>query len=107
MKYGKYVFNDKAQAEEKIADLYLGDNGEPIGVPHDIIRVGHEVISKAEFDEEGNVTKERVESDKYLVDVCWNSPSIVSHPNGWGDYSVEPTSSSHGVVGIDFDKYKF
>ena len=106
MKYGKYVFNDKEQAEEKIADLYLGDNGEPIGVPHDIIRVGHEVISKAEFDDEGNVTKEQVNSDKYLVDVCWNTP-IVDHPYGWKTYSVEPTSSSHGVVGIDFDKHKF
>ena len=107
MKYGKYVFDTKEQAEEKIAALYLGENGEPISVPHDIRKVGHEILSEAEIDSEGNITKERVESDKYLVDVCWNHPSIVSHPEGWGEYSVEPTSSKHGFMGVDFNEHKF
>ena len=59
MKYGKYVFNDKQQAEEKIADLSsTNEAGEVTGHPHDIVKIGHELITEA-YSVEPNGTKHR------------------------------------------------
>ena len=107
MKYGKYVFNDKAQAEEKIADLSsTNEAGEVLGHPHDVVLVGHELITKAEIDAEGNVVTEAVYGDKFLVDVLWNTP-MEDHPQDWKDYSVEPRGTKHRFVGVDFNSNKF
>ena len=55
---------------------------------------------------EGNVVTEAVYSDKFLVDVLWNTP-MTDHPYGWKTYSVEPNGSQHRFVGIDFESNKF
>jgi hypothetical protein len=107
MKYGKYVFNTKEQAEEKIADLSTtNEAGEVLGHPHDIVKIGHELITQAEIDDEGNVVTEAVYSDKFLVDVLWNTP-MADHPYGWKTYSVEPNGTKHRFVGVDFNANKF
>ena len=108
MKYGKYVFNSKEQAEEKIADLSsTNEAGEVLGHPHDIVKIGYELITEAAtIDEEGNVVIEAVYGDKFLVDVLWNTP-MADHPYGWKTYSVEPSASKHRFVGVDFQSNKF
>lgn len=56
-----------------------------------VVELGFLPIEKAEYDEEGNVIKEAVLSDKFSVDVLWES-GIEAR---WNTYEIEPEISSH------------
>lgn len=104
IKVGKYIFESKEQAEYKIKSLGVkkGENGNEYPThSHAIITLGHEVIEEGKTDEKGNVIKEPVLSDKYLVDVVWNG--IEKHPYGWKSYAVTPGGDTlHSFYGIDY-----
>jgi len=104
IKLGKYIFDSEEQAETKIKGLGVDtdDNGNEYSTHnHAIVRLGHEVLEKGEFDAEGNVIKETVLSDKFLIDVAWND--IKDHPYGWKSYAVTPSGELlHNFYGIDY-----
>lgn len=108
----KYEFNRKSDALRYIKELWVEDeegnksrktylvdsedlegNAIQIEKPYiaHVVVLGFLPIEQAEYDEEGNVTKEAVLSDKYSVDVLWES-DIESR---WNTYEIEPEISSH------------
>jgi hypothetical protein len=110
--FKKYEFNTKTTAQKYIKELWVEDeegnksrktysvdsvdeNGDAIQIEKPyiahVVVLGFLPIEKAEYDEEGNVTKEAVLSDKYSVDVLWES-DIESR---WNTYEIEPEISSH------------
>ena len=100
IKVGKYIFDSEAQAETKIKSLGVDEDNNPTH-NHAIVRLGNEVIEEGETDAEGNVIKETVLSDKYLIDVVWNG--IEEHPYGWKSYAVTPSGEPlHNFYGIDY-----
>ena len=109
MKIGKYEFDSKEQFEDKVSKLEEGHN-------HCIVKLGNIVLEPAEYNEEGEVTKEAVLSNKYHVDVAWRINDSYNeegelvkakHPYGWASYSVELTSNgSHSFYGLDYIKNK-
>tara|TARA_R100001591_G_scaffold64948_1_gene74545 strand:+ start:237 stop:536 length:300 start_codon:yes stop_codon:yes gene_type:complete len=96
-KLAKYEFNSLEQANSKIESL--GEH------PHTIIRLRFIEVEKGEYDDEGNVIKEPVYSDKYSVDTIWKG--IDSHPYGWKSYYIEVEGNgSHKVSGVDYQSNK-
>lgn len=102
MRVSKYEFSSKEQADKKIEDLGVSEEGFPTH-NHSIVRLGNIVLSKATYDKEGNELTPATYSDKYHVDVLWQG--INSHPYGWSTYSIdlndEGTHSFFGVSYID------
>jgi hypothetical protein len=100
IKVGKYIFDSEEQAETKIKGLGVDEDNNPTH-NHAIVRLGHEVIEEGETDAEGNVIKEPVLSDNYLIDVVWND--LEDHPYGWKSYAVTPSGEPlHNFYGIDY-----
>ena len=107
-KLAKYEFDSLEQANSKIKSLGVlkdeNDNGIP-SHPHTIIRLGFLVVEQGEYDDEGNVIKEPVYSDKYSVDTIWKD--IDNHPYGWKSYYIEVEGNgSNGILGIDYQANK-
>ena len=83
--FKKYEFNTKSTATKYINELYVEDarktysvdsldeNGDAIQIEKPyiahVVVLGFLPIEQAEYDAEGNVTKEAVLSEKYSVDV--------------------------------------
>ena len=133
MKIGKYAFNSKEQAIEKIEALGVAQDENGNNYPnhsHTIVELGYEVISEAVIDEEGEVVEEAVFGTDYLVDVLWNAEGIttieeeavldeegnvivpavtsIDHPYGWKSYSVEiETEGIHSFMGLNYQSLKF
>lgn len=84
MEHKKYEFNTKSTATK-----YVNELQEPY-IAH-VVVLGFLPIEKAEYDAEGNVTKEAVLSEKYSVDVLWESEI----EGRWNTYEVQPEVSSH------------
>ena len=107
----KYEFSTKSTAKRYIKELWIEDaegnksrktyqvevegleGVELVYRPYiaHVVELGFLPIEQAEYDAEGNVTKEAVLSDKYSVDVLWES-EIESR---WNTYEVQPEISSH------------
>lgn len=104
MRIIKYIFNSKEQAEEKIKRLgvYIDENGnEYKNHKHIIVKLGYEIIEDGEIDEDNNVIKETVFSDRYLIDVLWYN--LEEQPYGWKSYEVIPSGEPiHGFYGVDY-----
>ena len=104
IKVGKYIFDSKEQAETKIKGLGVDSDENGVEYPthiHEIVMLGHEVIEEGETDVDGNVIKDVVLSEKYLIDVLWND--IEEHPYGWKTYAVTPSGNLlHSFYGIDY-----
>jgi len=97
MRIGKYEFKSKEQVQDKIEDLPKGT--------FLIVELGHIVLEEGEYelneDEEMQLIKEPVISDKYHVDVIWYD--IESHPYGWKTYSCDLDSEGmHKFSGIPY-----
>jgi len=87
--FKKYEFNTKSTATKYINELYVEDarktysvdsldeNGDAIQIEKPyiahVVVLGFLPIEQAEYDAEGNVTKEAVLSEKYSVDVIAGS----------------------------------
>jgi hypothetical protein len=132
MKIGKYAFNSKEQALDKIEGLGVAQDEEGNNYPthrHTIVELGYEVISQPVINEEGEVVEEAVYGTDYLVDVLWNSSEItiveeeavldedgmvvtpaitsIDHPYGWKSYSVDiETEGIHGFMGLNYQALK-
>lgn len=119
MKIGKYEFDSKEQFEDKVRSLGVITDEQGNEVPthnHCIVKLGNIVLEPAEYNEEGEITKEAVLSSKYHVDVAWRINDSYNeegelvkakHPYGWASYSVELTSNgSHSFYGLDYIKNK-
>ena len=111
---GKYAFNSKEQAQDKIEDLgtstdYYG-NTYPTH-KHTVVELGLEVISEPVFDGE-DVIEEGVFGTDYLVDVLWHDLEVeedggVDHPYGWKTYSVDiDTEGIHSFLGLNYQDLK-
>ena len=108
----KYEFNRKSDALRYIKELWIEDeegnksrktylvdstdeNGDAIQIEKPyvahVVELGFLPIEKAEYDEEGNITKEAVLSDKYSIDVLWESKIEAR----WNTYEINPEISSH------------
>ena len=111
MKIGKYEFNDKEQAKDKIEDLGVDYDFEGNQYPthnHSIIELGNIVLQKGEYeikDGEMQMIKEPILSDKYHVDVIWQD--LEKHPYGWKTYSCDlETEGMHSFYGLSYLEYK-
>lgn len=108
----KYEFNRKSDALRYVNELWVEDEeGNKLRKTYDaiskdvdgnevtiqkpyiahVVELGFLPIEKAEYDAEGNVTKEAVLSEKYSVDVMWESEI----EDRWNTYEIEPEISSH------------
>jgi len=85
MIYLRYEFNDKEQAEDKIAKL---DD-----VNASFIKLNKFVLIEGVYDEEGEEITAPVLSEGYAVDVLWRD--LDASPYGWKTYEVEPSNPKH------------
>jgi len=122
-KIGKYEFDSLQQAEEKITALGVAthEGNEYPTHKHCIVKLGHIVIEKGEYNEEGEETKAPVLSDKYHLDVLWKlqgaeiieDGEVVGHedptqPEGWAEHAVDVTDNGvHAFMGLEYNDYKF
>jgi len=105
MKIGKYEFKDQAIAEAKIKGLGVDEDGNATH-GHAIVRLGHIVLERGEYDAEGNEITAPILSDKYHIDVAWNG--IDEHPYGWKSSAVAISDGNgvHSFYGVDYQENK-
>ena len=106
MNIGKYEFISSEQAETKIEALGVDSSGEATH-SHAIVRLGNIILENEEYDEEGNIKKDIVLSDKYHLDVLW--VGLEDHPYGWKSYAVSNIIDNgiHHFSNMDYINYKF
>ena len=85
MIYLRYEFNDKAQAESKIAKLE--------DVNASFIKLDKFVMTEGVYDSEGVEITAPVMSNGYALDVLWRD--LDASPYGWKSYEVEPSNPKH------------
>ena len=88
MIYLRYEFNDKEQAEDKIAKL------EDVNAA--FIRLNKFVITEGTYDSEGVEITAPVLSTGYAVDVLWRD--LDASPYGWKSYEVTPSNPKHKLL---------
>ena len=88
MIYLRYEFNDKEQAEDKIAKL---DD-----VNASFIKLNKFVMTEGTYDSEGNEMTAPILSEGYAVDVLWRD--LDASPYGWKTYEVEPSNPKHRLL---------
>ena len=88
MIYLRYEFNDKEQAEEKIAKL------EDVNAA--FIKLNKFVMTEGAYDSEGVEITAPVMSNGYAVDVLWRD--LDASPYGWKSYEVEPSNPKHKLL---------
>lgn len=82
--FRKYKFGSKGAFTTKANALPHTTNEEGEVVPshsHLIVELGHEVLTPATYDEEGEILTEQVLGSSYLVDVLWNGDAESSWDN--------------------------
>ncbi len=116
MKIGKYEFNSKEQADDKIAALGIEKQDDGKYYPthnHTIIYLGYNVLEQPTFDVEGNILTEAVFGNKYMVDVLWvnleaDENGEIDHPYGWKSYSININDEGcHSFYGQSYQELKF
>ena len=120
MKLAKYEFTDQTTAESKIKALGVETDEDGNEYPthsHAIVKLGHIVLERGEYDAEGNEIKAPVLSDKYHVDVAWKIQDTIDedgnvikadHPYGWKSYAVAISDGNgvHSFYGVDYQSNK-
>ena len=118
MRISKYEFNSQSEAESKIAALPHATDEDGNSHPshsHTIVKLGHIVLEKGEYDEDGNETKAPVLSDKYCVDVLWKDLEevdedgnvTIDHPYGWKSKAIDLDDEGvHGFFGVKYQDNK-
>ena len=91
MIYIRYEFNDKAQAEAKIAAFY-NEDGE-LTIDAAFIKLDKFVMTEGVYDEDGVEITAPVLSTGYALDVLWRD--LDASPYGWKTYEVTPTEPKH------------
>ena len=85
MIYLRYEFNDKEQADSKIAKL------EDVNAA--FIKLNKFVLEEGAYNEEEEELTAPVLSDGYAMDVVWYD--LDKSPYGWKTYEVEPSEPKH------------
>ena len=116
MKIGKYEFNSKQQAQEKIDALGTAtdENGNEYPThKNTIVQLGNIVLEQGEYDEQGEEITAPILSDKWHVDVAWDNSEITSedgeveHPYGWKSYAVDIEGDGvHSFFGLSYESLK-
>jgi hypothetical protein len=105
---GKYEFNSKEQAKDKIKSLGLEIDEQGNEYPthnHSIVELGHIVLKQGVYDEDLNEIEAPIFSDKYSVDVMWDG--LDAHPYGWASYAIDLEDNGvHSFLGVNYLKYK-
>jgi hypothetical protein len=108
MRLGKYAFNSKQQAEDKIKALGVELNEDGIEYPshnHAIVKIGFLALENGEYNEEGEEIKPSVLSNRYSVDAGWKD--LTEHPYGWAKYSVDVDGEgAHSFAGVNYQENK-
>jgi hypothetical protein len=98
--FKKYEFTDQAEAEALIAGLPHETDEEGNEYPahkHTIVKLGHVVVTEAEFEEGENSQiielTPAVLADNYSVDVLW--ADLEEQPAEWADHEI--TVEGNGV----------
>jgi len=111
---GKYAFNSKEQAIDKIEALGVEQDEDGNSYPthhHTVVELGLEVISEPVI-EDGEIVEEGLIGTDYLVDVLWHNLDVdedgsVDHPYGWKSYSVNIEGEGvHGFMGLSYQELK-
>jgi len=111
---GKYAFNSKKQAIDKIEALGVEQDEDGNKYPthkHTIVELGLEVIAEPVI-EDGEVVDEGLLGSDYLVDVLWHDleadeDGSVDHPYGWKSYSVNIGGEGvHSFMGLSYQDLK-
>ena len=115
MNIGKYAFNSKDQALDKIEGLGVEQDEDGNNYPthkHTVVELGYEVLEEPTYDEDGEVLTDIVYGDKYLIDVLWvglepDEDGEIDHPYGWKSYSVNIDGEGiHGFMGLNYQDLK-
>ena len=88
MIYLRYEFNDKEQAEDKIAKL------EDVNAA--FIKLNKFVMTEGTYDSEGVEITAPVMSTGYALDVLWRD--LDASPYGWKSYEVTPSNPKHKLL---------
>jgi len=88
MIYLRYEFNDKKQAEEKMAKLE--------DVNASFIKLDKFVMTEGVYDEDGVEITAPAMSEGYALDVLWRD--LNASPYGWKSYEVEPNNPKHNLL---------
>ena len=98
MRFLKYEFENKEQFDT-LKDLHLTDeDNNLIGVA--VVEVGHITIEEAILSEDGEVIKEAVYSDKFAVDILWQSIEPLTELES---FEVYPNPRGiHSFAGLDY-----
>jgi len=88
MIYLRYEFNDKEQAEEKIAKL------EDVNAA--FIKLNKFVMTEGTYDSEGVEITAPIVSNGYALDVLWRD--LDASPYGWKSYEVTPSNPKHKLL---------
>ena len=108
MKIGKYEFNSKEQAKEKIKALGFGideDGNEYPTHNHSVVELGYLVVKQGVYDDDLNEIEPPILRDKYSVDVMWQG--LDAHPYGWATYAIDVNDNGvHSFLGVDYAKHK-
>ena len=94
MKYIRYEFNDKAQADSKIEAFYNEDGELTTDVA--FIRLNKFVMTEGTYDSEGVEVTAPVLSTGYALDVLWRD--LDASPYGWKSYEVTPSNPKHKLL---------
>ena len=98
MALGKYEFNNKQEALDKIKGLGVDDESNSTH-NHTVVTLGFLAITQGTYNDDGEVITEPILSDKYAVDVLWNG--LEEHPIGWEEHSVNVNNPKHSFLGVD------
>jgi len=119
--FKKYEFSDEATAQAAIDALPSATDEEGNTYPthrHAIVKLGYLWIEQPTFDEEGNQLTEGSQSDKYSVDVLWETAPLkvtdeegnesIVYPSEWEaaeiqyDESWASRNGAHTFMGWSF-----
>jgi hypothetical protein len=114
---GKYAFNSKEQALDKIKKLGIGTDEEGNEYPthkHTVVELGFEALSEPVIDPDAYppvVIEYPTFGTDYLVDVLWadleEEDGSVRHPYGWATYSVDVSEEGvHSFLGLTYQELK-
>jgi len=96
--FRKYEFASEEEFQSSLEALGVSLDEEGNSHPthnHFIVQLGHIVKTPAVLDEEGEVVTEAILSDKYAVDVLWNTEADES----WNLYMVWPNPVGRHTFG--------
>ena len=122
MNIGKYAFNDKAQFDSKIENLYtINDEGDKIpDSKFAVVEIGLLEETAPTYDEDGEELTPSIMGTDYHCDMAWFSENVYNeegvlikeelddHPYGWKSYAVDiETEGMHSFAGVSYQENKF